>query len=64
MELTLNPEEEEVLLGILEQHHQGILKEIWRTHHGEFKAALRKNEKLLESILGRLREAAVQQGRG
>ncbi len=62
MELTLTPEEKELLLSILEQHHQGILREIWHTHHGEFKVALRKNEKLLETILGRLREVTIQLG--
>ena len=61
MELTLTPEEREILLSILEQRHQEILKEIWHTHHHEFKVALRKNEKLLESILGRLREVPIQQ---
>lgn len=64
MELTLTPEEEELLLNILEQHHQEILKEIWHTRYGKFKVALRKNENLLESILGRLRQVAIQQGHG
>jgi hypothetical protein len=61
MELTLTPEERELLLSILEQRHQEILKEIWHTHHREFKASLRRNEKLLESVLDRLREVPVQQ---
>jgi len=61
MELTLTPEERELLLSILEQRHQEMLKEIWHTHHREFKAGLRKNEKLLESVLGRLREEATHE---
>ena len=64
MELILNTEEQELLLRILEQRHREILKEIWHTHHHEFKAALRKNEKLLESVLDRLREVPVQYARG
>ena len=64
MELTLNPEERELLLRILERHHQGLLKEIWHTDHREFRLALREDEKLLESLLVRLREAFVQQPHG
>lgn len=61
MELTLTSEEHELLLRILERHHQGLLKEIWHTDHREFRLALRDDEKLLESLLNRLREALVQQ---
>ncbi|HUI75220.1 MAG TPA: hypothetical protein VLX32_09760 [Candidatus Acidoferrum sp.] len=61
MELTLTPEEKDLLLSILEQQHQRILKEIWHTHHREFKAALREDEKLIETVLTRLREAPIQQ---
>jgi len=61
MQLTLTPEEHELLLRILEQHHQGLLKEIWHTDHREFRLALREDEKQLESVLSRLREALVQQ---
>jgi len=57
MEFTLTPAEQELLLRILEQHHHGLLKEIWRTDHREFRRALREDEKLLESVLNRLREA-------
>lgn len=61
MEITLTPEEADLLLGVVEHRHREILKELWHTHHGEFKASLRKSEKLLESIMNRLQEAAVQQ---
>jgi len=64
MEFTLTLEERELLLRILEQHHQGLLKEIWHTDHREFRLALREDEKLLESVLSRLREALVQQPSG
>jgi len=63
MELTLNTEEQELLVSILEQRHQQLLKEIAHTDHREFKQALRKNEKLLDSTLTRLRGAAVQEVR-
>lgn len=61
MELTLNAEERELLLSILEQHQREMLNEIAHTDHREFKQGLRQNERLLESLLGRLRGAAVQE---
>jgi len=61
MELILTAEEQELLRAILEQRHQELLKEIAHTDHREFKQALRKNEKLLVSMLGRMRGAAVQE---
>jgi hypothetical protein len=61
MELILSTEEHQLLLDILEQRHRELLKEISHTDHHEFKHALRKNEKLLESILSRLRGASVQE---
>jgi hypothetical protein len=61
MELILSTEEHQLLLEMLEQRHRELLKEISHTDHHEFKQALRKNEKLLESILSRLRGAPVQE---
>lgn len=61
MEFTLTPQEHELLVRILEQHHRALLKEIWRTDHREFRLALREDERLLESLLNRLREAAIPQ---
>jgi len=61
MELTLNTEEEELLLSILEQRHRDLLKEIAHTDHHEFKQGLRKNEKLLDSMLCRLRRTVGQE---
>lgn len=63
MELILNTEEQELLLNILEQHHQELLREIAHTNHRQFKQGLRQNEKLLDSMMNRLREAAMQQCR-
>jgi hypothetical protein len=64
MELTLTTDEQEFLLGILEQRHRELQKEISHTDHHEFKLVLRKNEKLLESILSRLQAAPIQELRG
>ena len=60
-ELILNTEEQEFLLAILEQRHRELSKEITHTDHHEFRQTLRKNERLLDSVLSRLREAAVQE---
>jgi hypothetical protein len=64
MELVLNTEEEALLVGILEHRHRELQREISHTHHREFKATLRRNEKLLESILTRLRSGAMEPVRG
>jgi len=64
MELRLTSEEHQLLLDILEQHHRELLKEIWHTDRREFKDVLRQNEKVLESLLSRLREVLVQEHRG
>ncbi len=61
MEFTLNTEEKELLLAILEQRHQELLKEIAHTDRRDFKQGLRKDEKLLDSVLSRLRGVAVQE---
>ncbi len=63
MELILNAEEQELLLNILEQRYREFLREIAHAHHLEFKQGLRRNEKLLDSILSRLRGAAVPEVR-
>lgn len=61
MELILNTDEQELLLSILEQRHRELLKEIAHTDHHEFKQGLRKNEKLLDSMLCRLRGIPSQE---
>jgi hypothetical protein len=60
MELELTAEEQEFLIQILEQRHLELQKEISHTDHREFKQVLRKNEKLIESMLNRLRTSAVR----
>lgn len=64
MELTLNAEEQEFLLNILEQRERELLREIAHTDHREFKQGLRRDEKLLDSLVCRLQETAVQGIRG
>ena len=59
MQVTLTPQEHEVILRILEQHHQALLKEIWHTDKREFKAALQADEKQLEAILARMRGVVI-----
>ncbi|HEV2136487.1 MAG TPA: hypothetical protein VGR47_19865 [Terracidiphilus sp.] len=60
MELLLSGEEQEFLAKILEERHRELLEEIAHTDRRDFKEGLRKNEKLLESLVYRLRGAAVQ----
>jgi hypothetical protein len=55
MELLLTPQEHELLQKILEQRHLELQKEISHTDHREFKQTLRNHEKLIESMLSRLR---------
>jgi hypothetical protein len=55
MELTLTVEERDLVLEILGQSHRELLREISHTDHHEFKIALRRKEKLLESVVSRLR---------
>jgi len=55
MELTLTVEEWELLLEILDERHSALMREISHTDHREFKVALRKREKVLESVVNRLR---------
>lgn len=61
MELTLNAEEQELLLSILDRRHEELVNEIVHTDHREFKQELRKDERLLNSLLTRVREAATQE---
>lgn len=60
MELTLSSKERELLLRILEQRDQGLLKEIWHTDHREFRLALQEDEKVLDSLISRLRGAFAE----
>ena len=59
MDLTLSFEEQQLLLNILEQRHRELLTEISHTQYRDFKLTLKRNEKLLEALLSRWREAPV-----
>ncbi|HEY3930723.1 MAG TPA: hypothetical protein VGL89_20285 [Candidatus Koribacter sp.] len=59
MELLLTAEEHELLISILEHRHRDLMKEIWHTDHREFKELLRRQERLIESMISRLRNAPV-----
>lgn len=58
MELTLSNAEQAFLLEMLEERHRELLEEIAHTDRREYKEELRKNEKLLESLVSRVRRAA------
>ena len=60
MKLELSAEEQQLLLQILERRHFELQKEISHTDHREFKEVLRKNEKLIESVLNRLGASSVR----
>ena len=54
MELNLSAEEREVLAEVLEERHQELMREIFKTDHHEFKLALKKREKILEAMLDKV----------
>jgi hypothetical protein len=57
MELILSSEEGRLLVEVLEERHCQLLREICHTSHRDFKMILKNNERLLESILNKLRAA-------
>ena len=59
MELTLSAQEHQLLETVLEARYRVLQKEIAHTDHREFKQTLRDNEKIIESILTRIRTAAM-----
>jgi hypothetical protein len=63
MELILSDEEQEFLFNILEHRQQELLKEIAHTDRREFKQELRKNEQLLDRLIGRLRAVTAPEVR-
>jgi len=54
MELTLTSSEAELLLEILEEHQRGLLREIAKADHHEFKHTLKDKEVLIESMVDKL----------
>lgn len=55
MELKLSAQEAVLIRDILEERHLALQREIARTDHREFKQILREREKILESVLERVR---------
>ena len=64
MELTLSAEEQAFLSNILEQRYRELLNEIAHTDRREFKKGLLKDERLLDSLVSRLRGTAVPEFHG
>jgi len=60
MELILNAEEHELLLEVLEERQKVMLREISRSDHHEFRESLRRNERVLESVIARLHSMPPQ----
>ncbi len=58
MEAIFTPEEHELIIEILEEHHRELLREICRTEHREFKAVLRRREELVQGVLSKLAKYA------
>jgi hypothetical protein len=59
--LILNDEERNLISEILEEHQHMLLLEIANTDHHDFRVALQKKERLLESLLDRLAVHASEQ---
>lgn len=55
MELIFSSEEARFLMEVLEERHRQLVRELSHTNHRDFKLILKSNEKLLESILEKLR---------
>ena len=61
MDLTLSDEELEFLFTTLERRQRELLNEIAHTDHREFKEGLIRNEKIVDSLMSRLRSTSVQE---
>jgi hypothetical protein len=55
MDLTLTPDERELMLEVLEEHHRQLIREIARARHHEFKAVLKSKERRIESVVNKLK---------
>ena len=60
MELQLTPEERELLLELLEEHHRCLVLEIARTDHQHFRQVMRTKQKVLEELLLRNQQVSLQ----
>jgi hypothetical protein len=61
MDISFTLEERELLMDVLEERHRELLREISRATHNEFKMGLKKNERLLQSVINKLHAATPEQ---
>ncbi len=61
MDISFSTEERELLLDVLEERQRELLREISRATHNEFKTSLRRNERLLQSIINKLHTCGPEQ---
>ena len=59
MELTLNPEESELLVEILQERQKAFLLEISHSDDNAFRQILRRRESVLEILLDKLKLRAA-----
>ncbi len=51
MELILTKEEKELLQEILEERHQELRRELFKTDHHQFKQVLKEKERVMEALM-------------
>jgi len=54
MQIEINQEEREFLTECLRRDYQDLREEIYKTEDFRFKSDLRRKERLIESLLGKL----------
>jgi len=59
MQLELNADERDVILGVLESASSTLREEIYKAEVMEFKAMLRAREDVVVRLMGRVRELAA-----
>lgn len=54
--MGMNDEEAKFLLNVLERYNSHLEIEIVRTHHREFREALKERDKILKTLIDRLKK--------
>jgi hypothetical protein len=54
--IGMNEEEAKFLLNVLERYNSHLEIEIVRTHHREFKEALKERENILKALIDRVKK--------
>ncbi|MBV9171074.1 MAG: hypothetical protein JOZ81_13430 [Chloroflexi bacterium] len=57
MQLEFNDQEVATLASVLEQSLSGVREEIYKSETADYKDALRQRERILQSVLQRVRDA-------